>query len=614
MSKVYDAFGLVPSTVAPSTPVRYWHRALLVFAFTFLVSYSALLALAWLIPGPNLLRYGLAWWGGLDSLFYLATVTIGRREQAQEFLYIVAGDPATWVRVLVCVCVALLLSTWAFVRSARPVSNTRHLSGPRLLQGKEALKECQRRALTKKEREADPWHFYIHPALALPKKQWSRHAMLVGSPGSGKTQILLPFLQQLFERNAKAFVYDVKGDFTSYFKGDSVAIVSPFDRRSYVWDIARDVRTPTQAAAFAASVIPEAEGNGKFWSVAAQQLLTGALRSLQNTRGIEWGWKDLADAVAQGAAEMLPMLQEHYPKAVPLVASEESQSTASVLATLAGYTRVIDDLAIAWPQRSERSFSITAWAKDSYTGRKRQIIVQAGPDPTLTKAYIAAMVNVCVPTIVGPGLEEDEEGRCLAFVLDELPSLGWIDMPQLVDKGRSKGVVVVMGLQDTAQMRQVYGPDQTKAIESMVGTKIVCQIQPGETREETARLLGKRKVAWHHHGERARVHEETRHVVSAGKLTSELGFRKGKHMGPLKWGIRAIVFTEGGDPLLLNFPGVSMPKVRKGQVPAKWTTQPAGASTKPAQKPSASAQEETRHAMSLSMDDLRAELDRIYDE
>lgn len=613
MSKTYDAVGLVPGTVAPSTRVRRWDHALLAGGFTFAATYPALMALAWLIPGGQLVRFPMALVGGLEAIVYVATATISRRGPAQEFLAIAATHDQTLLRVGVCAALSLLAAGWMFARAARPVSNTRHLSGPRLLEGEEALKECQRRTLTKKEREADPWHFFIHPALALRKKQWSRHVMLVGSPGSGKTQAMLPFLQQLFERNAKTFLYDVKGDFTSYFEGNSVAIVSPFDRRSYVWDVGRDVRTPTQAAAFAASLIPEAEGNGKFWSVAAQQLLTGALRSLQNTRGTDWGWKDLADTLAKDAAQMRPMLEEHYAKAVPLVSNEESASTASVLMTLAGYTRVIDDLATAWPERTGRMFSITDWAKDSYTGRKRQIIVQAGPDPTLTKAYIAAMVNVCVPTIVGPGLEEDEEGRCLAFVLDELPSLGWIDLPPLVDKGRSKGVIVMMGLQDLAQMRMVYGPDQTKAIESMVATKIICQIQPGETREETARVLGKRKVAWHHNGEKAQVHEETRNVVSAGKLTSELGFRKGKHMGPSKWGIRAIVFTEGGDPLLLNFPGVSPPKVRRGQVAAKWTTQPAGANPKPAPAVPTAA-EETRAVIGLTLDDLNAELDRIYDE
>ncbi|WP_164064628.1 type IV secretion system DNA-binding domain-containing protein, partial [Serratia marcescens] len=81
---------------------------------------------------------------------------------------------------------------------------------------------------------------------------------------SGKSVILKHILEQLTrKRDAKLFLYDIKGDFTSIFKRP--IIVSPFDARSHVWDVAADVRTPTQAAAFAASIIPEGDGNAKFW-------------------------------------------------------------------------------------------------------------------------------------------------------------------------------------------------------------------------------------------------------------------------------------------------------------------------------------------------------------
>ncbi|WP_434127409.1 type IV secretion system DNA-binding domain-containing protein, partial [Enterococcus faecium] len=87
------------------------------------------------------------------------------------------------------------------------------------------------------------------------------------------------------------------------------------------------------------------------------------------------------------------------------------------------FTRLIDDLATAWPKVGKRRFSMTEWIRDAYTGRK-QVIVQSGPDPTLTKAYIAAMINVAVPDLIGPGLPDNEGGRGLYFVFDELTSAG----------------------------------------------------------------------------------------------------------------------------------------------------------------------------------------------
>lgn len=609
MSKVYDAFGAVPPHIAPSIPVRRWDQALIAGAATFAVGYPLLLAAGIHLPGPELegtFKHHL--FGGLATAYHWATGGISMDQQAQAYAASLAHPWRAVLRVGTPLLLASLSTAWVLKQALIPRSNTWWVKGPRLLEDCEAIAAAGMRSLTKKQRLADPGHLALHPSLVLAKKHWSRHTFIYGSVGSGKTQILLPIIQQIIDRNDKLFLYDVKGDMTAKFRRP--IIVSPFDRRSYQWDVARDVRTPTQAAAFAASIIPEDAGNGRFWTTAAQQLLTGALRMLQNTKGTKWSWTDLADAVAQTAPDMLPMLMAHYAKAAPLIANTEGQSTASVLATLAGYTRVIDDLALAWPKRSKRSFSITNWVRDDYKGRK-QIIVQAGPDPQLTRAYISAMLNVMVPSIISPQLPDNESGRFIGFVLDELPSLGKINLPPLIDKGRSKGVVCVLAAQDLAQVRQVYGDLEAKALTGMVGTHIICQIGLGETRDQLAQMLGKQKIAYRTHEADSSVHEESRALITGAELTDRLGFRKSKHMGPHGWGIRAIV-QMGGDPLLLDFPGIQFPDKRKGQEPAKWTLGPAGSKGGQGAAVATPSPQETQRVLALSMDEVKAEMDRIY--
>jgi len=604
MSKVVEAFGTVPPNTAPSTLVRYWDQGLLAGAFTFALSYPALLGAAWMVPASHaLVRYGLALKGGLATAVHYASAGALFKPEAAAFL-LDAGAGEAW-RIAAALGVSLGLTGWVMARALTPRCNEWHVAGPQVLTGKEAVLEARRRSMTPEEQAEDPGCLALHPDLVLPKKHWARHMLVYGSVGSGKTQILLPLLKQIIDRDDKLFLFDVKGDFTAKFRRP--IIVSPFDRRSYVWDVGRDVRTPTQAAAFAASLIPDEQGNGKFWSQAAQQVLTGAIRALQNTRGENWGWVELARMTSQTAEDMLPMLEEHYLKASALISNPESQSTASVLATVAGYTRVIDDLATAWGEKEGRRaawlekhaqgtlttkeasklprfFSITDWTKDSYEGRK-QVIVQAGSDPGLTKAYIAAMVNAAVPEIISPALPDNEKGRFIGFVFDELTSIGKIALGPLIDKGRSKGVVVIAGLQDLGQMRLVYGPEETQAMSSMVGTHLVCQIQMGETRDKLSQQLGKRKVAWRTHDDKSTLHEENKALMLPHALTDTLGFRKAKgnpkskknlrEFGPAGFGIRALV-QMGGDVLCLTWPGTVLPDKRPGQVPAKWTTRPAG--------------------------------------
>ena len=480
----------------------------------------------------------------------------------------------------------------------------RHVSGPRLLEGKEAEAEARREAA--KERGKSKTGFMrLHPALDLPKSRFTRHMLIYGSVGSGKTVILTPIVEQAMAQNLKCFIYDVKGDFTARFP--RAALISPWHADSRVWDIGADCRTRSQASTLAQAFIPEGEGANRYFSIAAQQLFIGSVRSLQNTQGRSWGWKDLADRLAADRAAFAATLAEHYPKASPLIASEDSTATASVMATLAAFTKSIDELAGAFGNNNERrkSVSLRHWLRDDFRGRK-QIIVQAGPDAALTSSYIGGMVRLLESMILSPDFPDNEDGRSLLFFLDELPSLR-VDVSGLIDKGRSKGVCVFAGLQSLAQLRDAIGPNKAQALSSMVGTHIVCRMQMGEDREQVASLFGRQRLALTAVSQGSSgggasasvaVHEETRAVVDPSLLSSALGVQKAKRKDwPQGYAIRALV-SLGGDALMLDFPGIERAPVVPFK-PAAWTrpVRPAATSDaaahEPAQEPEAEAERDT---------------------
>ena len=558
---VHDCFGPPPATLPPSVPVRRWDEALWLCGFVGAVAYSLS---AWALARPlPLLGASPA---SLGSLL-LAPL------QGRALLD--APVPLS-ARVGVMLGCAALLGGWGFVAALKPQVRLKHLSGPRLLEGKEAEEEARYQA--KKERGVERNGFLkLHPALDLPKSRWTRHLLVYGSVGSGKTVILTSVLQQAISKNLKAFVYDVKGDFTARFP--RAALVSPWHADSRVWDIAADVRTPSQAATFAQAFIPEGEGSNRYFSLAAQQLLVGALRALQKERGRSWGWRDLASRLAADRAAFAELLAEHYPKAAPLLGGEDSNATASVLATLAAHTKAIDDLAAAWCNNDEKrkSVSLRRWARDDFKGR-HQIIVQAGPDAALTSAYIGAMIRLLESYIISPTLPDDEQDRTLLFLLDELPSLR-VDVSALVDKGRSKGVVMVLGLQSLLQLRDAIGSNRAQALSSMVGTHVVCRMQMGEDRDQVAGLFGRERLALTAVSQgtggsgpsgSVAVHEETRAVVDPAILSSELGVvKKEGKAWPHGKAVRALV-SLGGDALMLDFPLTDRAPVVPFK-PAAWT-------------------------------------------
>lgn len=543
---VYDSWGTPGPHIAPDVPVRRWDQGLAYGLLGFVMGFMPL----------ALWQLG---WGDLW------------RAIAQDPAFFSRIDNPQWLRDWCWLVLSLLLGVslggglaWL---GLIPRKNIWVVSGPQLLEGKAAIREARRRSLPVSQREQDPGHLALHPDLVLPKSQLSRHLLIYGSVGSGKSQILLGLLRQILRRRHKLFLYDVKGDFSSYFPNAS--ILSPFDARSRVWHVARDVRTPTQAAVFADSLIPDDNSAGKFWTQAARQVLAGAVMSLQNEQPETWTWPDLARRLTLQAEELAPILEVNYRKAFGLLSNPQSQTSFNILATLGAYTRVVDDLARAWPQIGKRWFAITDWVRDDYAGPK-QIIVQAGPDAGLTSAYISALVNVAVPEIISSALPDDERGRFLGFVFDEMSSIGKIQFAPLVDKGRSKGVVVVACVQDLAQLRDLYGENQVKALTSMVGTQVICKVGMGETREQLAKLMGTHKLASMNYKEGAVVHTDGAPVVYPHQLTSDLGPVKTKTSPG--YAIRAIVQQED-DLLLLEFPGQPMKVRRPGQVPAKWLSE-----------------------------------------
>ena len=61
---------------------------------------------------------------------------------------------------------------------------------------------------------------------------------------------------------------------------------NPFDKRGFAWDVAADVTSPASALQTATILIPEEQGNNRFFADAARDLLNGVfLSNIESTTG-----------------------------------------------------------------------------------------------------------------------------------------------------------------------------------------------------------------------------------------------------------------------------------------------------------------------------------------
>lgn len=519
-----DVWWSVPPGVPPSVPVREFAPALLAGLVAGLLVYVVamhVLGVVW---------HDMLW----HPVWFFTTVPL-----------------VSWKTEATAVAAVIsAVAVFALLWRAKPAE--RHLGGPQVLSGRSARREAQRL-----DQQAPTNAVWIHPLLRLP--EWTRHVLISGSVGSGKSQILMPIAEQICRRHIPALVLDTKGDYTSHFP--QALILSPWDCRSAYWDVARDIRTKEQASAFADALIPVSDGTGRHFDLACRQILTGVLVGLQSDAGTSWGWRMLATVLNGGAAKLLAILEQHYPSACDLIRDPRNPTTGSTLASLASHCRVIHDLATAWgdgdvPGRNGKMerFSLATWRK----GKNPMVCLHTGLDQSLSRGWLAAFYATAAGMLLRL---PDSQTRRVFILLDELTAIGKIDLAGLFERGRSKGVCVVAGFQDLAQVRALYGKDFADALSGMVGTQIICQIGPGETRERVAEWCGSERIAIptithsHHgesqHGVSSGVHEENRKLVMSAELFTELGKRK--HLGG-RFSIRSLLLA-GGDVLVLDWPG-----------------------------------------------------------
>lgn len=376
---------------------------------------------------------------------------------------------------------------WMTLGNVAIATQDRHIRGRRRLQG-----EAARKAWVKAEGESADG-LRIHPDLpAIMKDRETRHILVFGGVGSGKTQTILPLMRAARGRGDRMIIYDLKGDFTREFssktkpyKGNDVEVIdlifAPWDSRSMPWAVAQDVDTLAAAREFAARMIPEAQGGSPFWSNAARQVLIASLVELQSIKPEKWGFSDLSKKLTRPIDELAEAARIHFPEALKALSDgQQNVTSAGVLGNMMSYLSVVFDLARAWPEPG--IFSIRDWLTEKNKATKSLILQHSGKFDSLAKAFNGAVLGLASQLVSDPDLFPDSSTRRFWFFLDEFPQLGKVEpIFPMCEIGRSKGVRVVIGTQDISQIKKIYGTESTEALVSMVGTHIVARVSAGET-------------------------------------------------------------------------------------------------------------------------------------
>jgi len=377
-----------------------------------------------------------------------------------------------------------LVTFIAVARSRAHVDDLRHISGPMLADGSDANARAQEDPENIEDIKRSGQGIAIAPGVRISRDREARGILHLGSPGSGKTQLMTGILDQVILDDDRVLAADLKGDYTAKWPTDDFVLLAPSDARTWAWDIARDCDTRQKADELARALIPPTGDDGQ-WAEGGAAILAGLMIHLQMRQPGAWSWNDLLALVLTPPKHMRAILERSNDVAVlylPLdpdgTPTRTAESYRSVMASAA--SKLIKPLATAWKDiPPERRFSFSEWILTPDTQRRHVLLRFDGRYKDLSDRMIAGCLAIVADTVASPAGNKIKS-RCW-FVVDELSEFqaALRSIERLKDLGREAGMRAVLGTQTLQQLDDPKQPGRLSGMMGSIGTTIICKQNHG---------------------------------------------------------------------------------------------------------------------------------------
>lgn len=411
---------------------------------------------------------------GLDSAF----------DAPPQWLYSLPGAHQKWAHATGYFSTASAAAggVWGYKIGATAPPAIQHLSGRKLSQNPADLKaemdaECK---ITEPGIE-------IYPGVRISKDRETKGFLVIGAIGGGKTQILTGLIKSILARGDRVFLHDSKGDFTEGLLNlPGAVLIAPWDSRSEAWDIQTDTPAKIDAQELAGKVIEDTKE--PIWADGARIVLTGLIGYLQLNRKV-WDYSDIADLVSQPYEKMRRFAIEGNRRATLLLPEKLDKTTQGFIVNLVTSLVHLCSLGDAWGGK-EKKFSIRKWSLDDSAPQKLVIAQSSDRYKDLSKScqrFLLQAFKSCISEML------DSKSRKVWLILDEFPQMGQIsEIADILAVGRSKGIRIVLGVQDFSQLDDLYGVHRAESFRKLPSTWIICK-NNGDT-QKLSEIIGTRMV------------------------------------------------------------------------------------------------------------------------
>lgn len=344
--------------------------------------------------------------------------------------------------------------------------------------------------------------------ISLDNELLSRHMLLIGGTGIGKTNVfnfLIKAIKKQMGPDDVMIVFDTKGDFLKRFPGSNDAVIGSsreYSLRTLKWNIYKEILVDgwddndvrNNAYEIAHSLFKDAieKTSQQFFPNAARDLLTAILiahvrlgKDDMNFRKQFFNNKALREYLDRLSADRLRKLLD--PKIFPDLASVlmylGNGTNDQALGVLAELQNVSHQIFIG-PFAEDGRFSSREFVR-SKGGRTLFVEYDMSIGDTLAPIY-RLMFDLSLKEALGRKSAGNVYLICDEFKL--LPNLKHIE--DGVNFGRGLGVKIIAGLQSIEQLYEVYGESRGRNIASGFSSVIAFRPNDTVTRDFVSDLFG----------------------------------------------------------------------------------------------------------------------------
>jgi type IV conjugative transfer system coupling protein TraD len=382
----------------------------------------------------------------------------------------------------------LFMLYW-FVNHGRRLGSDTHLRGATIVEAKQLAVEIHssnhalaRRFKVKKYRP------YSLAGIPYAFRAETTHTLLAGTTGAGKTQAMVPLLQEIRRRGDRAIIYDKMRSFVPMFfdeaRGD--VILNPLDDRCPQWSPFHDCRSLEDFRQIAAALMPDPGSSDPFWVESARVVFAVTAHKLY--RANRRTNKDLIDLLLRAPLANLSAFL-HNTIAGSLIDTSNPKTSQSIRATLTTALASLQAMERAGVERD--SFSIRQWVEDDDASSFMFMTSRSDKHESL-RGLITVWMELAMNSIMAQDRDPD---RTIWFFIDELPSL--YKLPSLekgLAEGRQFGAAYVLGIQSMSQLESIYGDDVATTITGLARTKLILNLGDPKTAEVASKYIGRAEV------------------------------------------------------------------------------------------------------------------------